>query len=102
MEAGAARASEAAVGLELGSVLEEWASALGADKAWPGHVWSVEAAPACSTSAALQPRGATEVQQPCAALSLMLCAVLTLLLAESLEFQVVCPYLCKCLAPVCS
>lgn len=34
--------------LEVGSVLEEWASAHSAqvDKAWPGHAWLVEAVPA--------------------------------------------------------
>lgn len=46
MEVETVLASEAAVVLEVGSVLEEWASALEADKAQPGHAWSVEAIPA--------------------------------------------------------
>lgn len=41
-----ASASEAAVALEVGSVPEERASALEADKAQPGHAWWVETAPA--------------------------------------------------------
>jgi len=46
MEAETVSALEAAVVLEVGSVLEEWASTLEVHKAQLGHVWSVEAIPA--------------------------------------------------------
>lgn len=64
MEVETVSASEAAVVvLEVGSVLEEWASALEADKERLGHAGSVEAVPAQSTSPPpLQPRDATRAR----------------------------------------